>query len=86
MALVWLAVLAAGVKRVGLGADKVLEVAQLLPILDLKKTGSACTTPPPRLLASPTPRSCPPTPFPTPAPPCVPAAVCLLPPPKALLA
>jgi hypothetical protein len=41
IALLWMAVLAAGVKSVKLGADLVVEVAQLVPALHLKPKGSA---------------------------------------------
>ena len=38
-ALLWMAVLAAGVKAVRLGADTVLPVADLVPVLALKEKG-----------------------------------------------
>ena len=38
--LVWMAVLAAGVKTVKMGADTVLAVADVVPALRLKTTGS----------------------------------------------
>ena len=41
IALLWMAVLAAGVESVKMGADLVLRVADLLPALRLKEKGSA---------------------------------------------
>ncbi len=41
IALVWMAVLAAGVTKVKMGADTVLEVADVVPALRLKEKGSA---------------------------------------------
>jgi hypothetical protein len=37
IALVWIAVLAAGVARMKMGADEVLTVAELVPVLRLKE-------------------------------------------------
>ena len=48
IALVWIALLAAGVTTVKMGADTVLLVSELVPVLRLKDKGYAPPTRPPR--------------------------------------